>query len=57
LLYVEDANSNQSVWRGAVQGFVQEDFNSVERKERTEAIVKMILIQFLNNGKYKNITN
>jgi hypothetical protein len=46
LIYVEDAKSNQRVWRGAVQGFVQENFNSAERKERTEAVVKMILLQF-----------
>ena len=46
LMYVEDANSKQRVWRGAVQGFVQENFSSAERKERTEDVVKMILVQF-----------
>ena len=46
LMYVEDAKSNRRLWRGAVQGFVQEGFNSAERKERTEAVVKMILVQF-----------
>ena len=46
LMYVEDANSKQRVWRGAVQGFVQENFSSAERKERTEDVVKMILAQF-----------
>jgi hypothetical protein len=46
LMYVEDADSNQRVWRGAVQGFVQENFSSAERTERTESIVEMILVQF-----------
>ena len=46
LMYVEDANSRQRVWRGAVQGFVQEDYNSTERKQRVDTIVMMVLSQF-----------
>jgi hypothetical protein len=46
LMYVEDGKSRLRVWRGAVQGFVQEDYNSVERKQRTNTIVMMVLSQF-----------
>ncbi len=46
LMYVEDGNSHLRVWRGAVQGFVQEDYSSVERKQRVDTIVMMVLSQF-----------
>lgn len=46
LMYVEDVNSRQRVWRGAVQGFVQKDYNSIERKQRVDTIVMMVLSQF-----------
>jgi hypothetical protein len=46
LMYVEDGNSRLRVWRGAVQGFVQEDYNSAERKQRVDSIVMMVLSQF-----------
>jgi len=49
LMYIEDATSRQRVWRGAVQGFVQEDLSSAERKERADTIVQMVLSQYFNS--------
>jgi len=46
LMYVEDGSSRQRVWRGAVQGFVQEDYNLIERKQRVDKVVTMVLSQF-----------
>jgi hypothetical protein len=45
-MYVKNVKSNQRLWGGAVQGFVQEDFNLAERKEWTKVMVKIILVQF-----------
>jgi len=49
LMYVEDVRRTQRIWRGAVQGFVQEDFSSAERKQRTDNIVQMVLSQYFNS--------
>jgi len=46
LMYVEDGSNRRRVWRGAVQGFVQEDYNSIERKQRVDKVVTMVLSQF-----------
>lgn len=50
LIAVEEGVTNQRLWRGTVQGFVQEDFSKAERKKRVEKVVKMVLTQFYNAG-------
>lgn len=49
LMYVEDETSRQRVWRGAVQGFVHENYNSAERKQRVDVVVVMALSQFFKS--------
>ena len=34
------------VWRGAVQGFVQEDYSLAQREKRINNVVTMVLAQF-----------
>ena len=46
LIAVEAGDSKVRVWRGAVQGFVQEDFSVKQREERIQKIVHMVLSQF-----------
>tara|TARA_B100000767_G_C19627799_1_gene476910 strand:- start:177 stop:734 length:558 start_codon:yes stop_codon:yes gene_type:complete len=46
LIYVEDARTGESVWRGVVQGFVHEDSKSVEKSQRAVVIVNKVLQQF-----------
>jgi len=48
LIYIEDKESAQRIWRGAVQGFVQEDFTVSEREQRVVNIVNVVLSQFYN---------
>ncbi|MFD2167653.1 DUF4136 domain-containing protein [Thalassotalea euphylliae] len=48
LIYIEDSESKQRVWRGAVQGFVQEDFSASERVKRTEHVVRTVMSSFFN---------
>lgn len=46
LIAIEDAQSQQRVWRGTVQGFIQDDYSSSERLERIDTVVEMVLSQF-----------
>jgi hypothetical protein len=46
LIYVDDATTNQRIWRGAAQGFVHEEFSKDERKERAKKVVNMLLSQY-----------
>jgi len=46
LIFVDDALSDQRVWRGAVQGFVVEGLDNEERKGRAQGIVNLVLTQF-----------
>ena len=46
LIYIDDATSGKRVWRGAVQGFVQEKLTPEQREQRTAHIVKLVLSQF-----------
>lgn len=46
LIYVEDGAMQQRVWRGAVQGFVQEGLEGNERIARAEHVVNIVLAQF-----------
>ena len=50
LIYVEDAVTQQRIWRGTVQGFVQEDYTQEERNKRIEKVVNMVLVQFYRGG-------
>ncbi len=46
LIFIEDADSSSMVWRGAVQGYVQEEFSEQERHNRANKIVHKLLLQF-----------
>ncbi len=46
LIYVEDALTGESVWRGVVQGFVHEDSKASEKSQRAAVIVNKVLQQF-----------
>lgn len=48
LIYVDDAKTGQRVWRGAAQGFVQENYSQEERKQRIIKVVDMLLTQYYN---------
>lgn len=50
LIYVENADTRQRVWRGTAQGFIQEGYSKVERKARTFKVVNMLLSQFYTAG-------
>ncbi len=50
LIYIEDADSSQRVWRGAVQGFVQDDYSMDERAARAAKIANMLLVHFYKAG-------
>lgn len=50
LIYVEDAATDQRVWRGAVQGFVQEGISLAERNQRAEKVVNIVLSHFYDKG-------
>jgi hypothetical protein len=46
LIYIEDAATGKKVWRGAVQGFVHEEFDAEQKQQRAAAIVKRVMKQF-----------
>lgn len=48
LIYIEDSVTNQRIWRGAVQGFVHQDFSQAQREQRAVTIVNSVLSSFLN---------
>ena len=48
LIYIEDSVTNQRIWRGAVQGFVNQDFSQAQREQRTVTIVNSVLSSFFN---------
>jgi len=46
LIYVDDGETGQRIWRGAAQGFVQQDYNAEQRQERVTKVVDMLLSQY-----------
>lgn len=46
LIYIEDAQTGKTVWRGAAQGFAHLDLNKEEREQRAANIVATVLKQF-----------
>ncbi|WP_286264964.1 DUF4136 domain-containing protein [Thalassotalea atypica] len=46
LIYIEDSAMEKQVWRGAIQGFVHEDYSEQEREQRAAYIVNAVLRQF-----------
>lgn len=47
LIYIQDIESHQRIWRGAVQGFVHEKLSPVQREQRASNIVDSVLSQYL----------
>lgn len=47
LVYVKDIATDKGVWRGAAQGFVQDDFTQQQGQQRAESVVETVLKQFL----------
>ncbi|WP_448553652.1 DUF4136 domain-containing protein [Thalassotalea montiporae] len=48
LIYIEDNITNQRIWRGAVQGFVHQDFSPAQREQRAVTVVNSVLSSFLS---------
>lgn len=46
LVYIEDAQTGQKVWRGAAQGFAHEELDESQRQQRAASIVKRVMNQF-----------
>ena len=46
LIYVDDAQTGQRVWRGTAQGFVQNDLTAEQRQERVSLVVNMLLSHY-----------
>ncbi|MCW8834111.1 MAG: DUF4136 domain-containing protein [Colwellia sp.] len=46
LIYIEDAQTGERVWRGIVQGFAHENLSPEQREQRAETIVAAVLKQF-----------
>lgn len=46
LIYIEDARTGKTVWRGAAQGFAHEENNDEQREHRTAKIVNRVMKQF-----------
>lgn len=50
IVYVQDARSGKSIWRGAVQGFAHEKLSQTERQSRTQGIVNKVLGDFVRTN-------
>jgi hypothetical protein len=50
LIAIENSLTKQRIWRGAVQGFVQNNYTDKQRVERAEMVVNMVLKQFYNKS-------
>ncbi len=50
LIYIADAKTRQKIWRGTVQGFVQDEFNDKQRGDRAKNVIKLVLKQFYTNN-------
>jgi len=50
LIAIESSLTKQRIWRGAVQGFVQNNYTDRQRVERAQMVTNMVLKQFYNNG-------
>ncbi len=46
LIYIENAQTGERVWRGIAQGFADENLSPEQRKQRTEIIVATVMTQF-----------
>jgi hypothetical protein len=46
LIYIQDSKTGKTVWRGAAQGFVHEELNEEQRKQRASDIVANVMKQF-----------
>jgi hypothetical protein len=50
LIYIEDANTGQRVWRGIAQGFAHEDSTLEQRTKRAAVIVASVMKQFYQSN-------
>jgi hypothetical protein len=50
LIYIEDANTGQRVWRGIAQGFAHEDSTLEQRTQRAAIIVASVIKQFYQSN-------
>jgi len=46
LIYVDDGETGQRIWRGTAQGFVQQDLDAEQRHERVAIVVDMLMSQY-----------
>ncbi|OUR62971.1 hypothetical protein A9Q74_01785 [Colwellia sp. 39_35_sub15_T18] len=46
LIYIENAQTGERVWRGIAQGFANEKLSTEQRVQRTETIVATVMKQF-----------
>ena len=46
LIYIEDAETGQRVWRGVAQGFANTRLTLAQRKKRTAVVVENVMKQF-----------
>ena len=46
LVFIEDTKSTSTVWRGAVQGYVQDRSTEQERRNRADKVVDKVMTQF-----------
>ena len=51
LIYIQDVESHQRIWRGAVQGFVHEELSPVQREQRASKIVDSVLSQYIASNR------
>ncbi|MAG75302.1 MAG: hypothetical protein CL811_00970 [Colwelliaceae bacterium] len=51
LIYIQDIESHQRIWRGAVQGFVHEELSPVQREHRASKIVDSVLSQYIASNR------
>lgn len=46
LIEITDAKTEQRIWHGVIQGFIQEDATEQERQQRRRYLLNMVLAQF-----------
>ncbi|WP_440874950.1 DUF4136 domain-containing protein [Thalassotalea sp. PLHSN55] len=46
LVFIEDTQTTSTVWRGAVQGYVQTHYSAEERMDRAQKVVDKVMLQF-----------
>jgi len=50
LIYIEDANTGQRVWRGVAQGFANKGSTIEQRQQRASVIVASVMKQFYQSN-------